>query len=69
MMGARLRYGLIGAVFFVVGLIVYLPASLVTGWVAGATELRFDGVTGTAPPESKTAALRTITLTFWGSTT
>ena len=48
MMGAPLRYGLIGGLFFVVGLIVYLPASLVTGWVTGATDLRFDGVTGTA---------------------
>ena len=48
MMGAPLRYGLIGGLFFIVGLIVYLPASLVTGWVAGATDLRFDGVTGTA---------------------
>ena len=42
-----LRYGLIGGLFFVIGLIIYLPASLVTGWVADDSELRFDGVTGT----------------------
>ncbi|RJS91763.1 type II secretion system protein N [Salinisphaera sp. Q1T1-3] len=43
----RILYGVIGLVFFLIGIVAYLPAAVVTGWLAGATPLRFNGVTGT----------------------
>ncbi|HET7315510.1 type II secretion system protein N [Salinisphaera sp.] len=41
------RFVVVGLVAFVVGLITYLPASLVAGWVAGDTPVRLAGVSGT----------------------
>ncbi|WP_424820113.1 type II secretion system protein N [Salinisphaera sp.] len=38
---------LVGVVAFVVGLVTYLPASLVAGWVANDTPVRLQGVSGT----------------------
>lgn len=40
-------YIAVAAVFFVIGLVKYLPASIAVGWVAGSTPVTFDGVTGT----------------------
>lgn len=40
-------YAAVGIVAFGIGLVTYLPASLVAGWVAGDTPARLAGVSGT----------------------
>lgn len=42
-----LRFVIVGLVAFLVGLITYLPATLVAGWVADKTPVKLAGVSGT----------------------
>lgn len=42
-----MRFVLVGVAAFVVGLVTYLPAPLVAGWVASDTPMRLQGVSGT----------------------
>ncbi|KEZ79034.1 type II secretion system protein N [Salinisphaera hydrothermalis] len=42
-----MRFVIVGVVAFVVGLVTYLPASLVAGWVADDTPVHLQGVSGT----------------------
>lgn len=41
------RYVAVGLIAFVIGLVDYLPASLVAGWVTGDTAVQLEGVSGT----------------------
>ncbi|WP_440848536.1 type II secretion system protein N [Salinisphaera sp. SWV1] len=42
-----MRFAAVGGVAFMIGLVTYLPASLVAGWVTGNTPVRLQGVSGT----------------------